>query len=69
MSNEVAKEGHIFVCLACSKRSRDKYGDQPIDHGWDVSCVMRAEEFAEDRLVIGEHGRVSEIKSDDITRT
>ena len=40
--NEVASEGQVFVCGACGKRSRDRYGDQKIDWGWDVSCMMHA---------------------------
>jgi len=38
--NEIAPEGQVFVCSACGKRSKDKYGDQKIDRGWDVSCML-----------------------------
>jgi hypothetical protein len=37
-----APEGQIFVCSACGKRSKDKYGDEKIDQYWDVSCVINA---------------------------
>jgi hypothetical protein len=40
--NEVAPEGQVFVCAACGKRSKDRYGDQKIDRGWDVSCMLNA---------------------------
>jgi hypothetical protein len=52
MSNVVAGEGKVFVCTACAKRSKDKYGDQAIDKGWDVSCTMNALLCYEDGLVI-----------------
>lgn len=42
MSNVVAKDGTVFICAACGKRSQDKYGDQAIDDGWDESCMMHA---------------------------
>ena len=42
MANKVAPEGQIWVCAACGKRSKDKYGEQPIDQGWDVSCMLNA---------------------------
>jgi hypothetical protein len=40
--NLKAAEGTVFVCAACGKRSQDLYGDQRIDAGWDVSCVLHA---------------------------
>jgi hypothetical protein len=40
--NQVAPEGQVYVCGACGKRSRDKYGDQKISYGWDVSCMLHA---------------------------
>lgn len=30
----------MWLCFACAKQSHDKYGTDPISHGWDVSCVM-----------------------------
>ena len=42
MANEVAGSGQVFVCSACGKRSRDKYGYQKIDSGWDESCMLNA---------------------------
>ena len=52
MSNKIAPEGSVYVCLACGKRSKDKYGDDPINSGWDVSCVLNSEVFKESQLEI-----------------
>jgi len=40
--NQLAKEGQVFVCGACGKRSKDRYGEEAIDLGWDVSCAVSA---------------------------
>jgi hypothetical protein len=48
--NQTAKKGQVFVCGACGKRSKDKYGDQAIDEGWDVSCSMHAILCKEDSI-------------------
>ena len=40
--NIFADEGYIFICLACGKRSNDLYGTDPIDKGWDESCMINA---------------------------
>lgn len=40
--NETAKKGQVFVCHACGKRSKDKYGDEAIDKGWDESCMLNS---------------------------
>lgn len=42
MSNAVAPAGTIYVCGACGKLSRDKYGMQALSRGWDESCMMNA---------------------------
>lgn len=42
MPNRIAPEGEIFVCGACGKRSRDQYGYEAIDRGWDESCMLNA---------------------------
>lgn len=66
MSNEKAVDNMIYVCYACGKRSKDKFGKEAISYGWDVSCVMncgleREEDLKiEEGLVVkinrGEHG-------------
>ena len=52
----------VWVCLACGKMSKDKYGEQALNKGWDVSCMLNSQEFDSDRLVIGDDGRVKEVK-------
>lgn len=54
--NEIAPEGQVWVCGACGKRSRDKYGDQRINHGWDESCMLNSVLCYEDKLVFNEQG-------------
>lgn len=39
---KVAPTGYVYICGACGKRSRDIYGDQAIDRGWDVSCFINS---------------------------
>jgi hypothetical protein len=51
--NEVAPKGQVFVCAACGKRSKDRYGDQKIDRGWDVSCMLNAVLCYEEKSEIG----------------
>ena len=45
-------EKTIWVCLACGKRSMDKYGENPIDYGWDASCMLNSREVYEDKVVV-----------------
>ncbi len=40
--NQVAPKGKLWICLVCGRRSLDKYGDQCIDRGWDVSCMLNS---------------------------
>lgn len=42
MPNEIAPEGQVFVCRYCGKRSKDRFGFQKIDYGWDESCMLNA---------------------------
>jgi len=51
----------IWVCLACGKRSNDKFGDNPIDKGWDAACVINSQEYYEDECILDENGRVKEM--------
>jgi hypothetical protein len=55
--NHIAPPGMVYVCAACGKRSRDRYGDKAIDRGWDVSCFMHSVLCKESTLEI-EDGRV-----------
>jgi transposase-like protein len=40
--NIVAPEGQVWVCAACGKQSKDKYGYQKISRGWDESCMLNS---------------------------
>lgn len=62
MGNHTAPKGQVYVCGVCGKRSRNKYGDQPIDHGWDINCMMHAVLVYENSTQLGENSRV--IKAD-----
>lgn len=55
--NSMAPEGTVWVCAACGKRSRDRYGTKPIDWNWDVSCTLNAMLCRVDSLVMA-NGRV-----------
>ncbi len=44
----IAPSGQVFICGACGKRSRDIYGDQAIDQGWDSSCFINSHLMPED---------------------
>lgn len=57
--NDEAPEGQVFVCGACGKRSKDRYGFKAISHGWDESCMLNAVlcwenslEFNEDNTMV-----------------
>jgi hypothetical protein len=41
--NELAPSGFVWCCMACGKRSRDLYGYQVIDRGYDASCMLNAQ--------------------------
>lgn len=63
MSNEVAKEGFLFVCHACGKTSKDMYGELAISYGWDESCMLNCGKYSLSLLVYdADGGRVIEIK-------
>ena len=64
MSNELAPRGSVWVCCACGKMSKDHYGDKAINYGWDVSCIMNSQIFKKKLLVIGDDGRVKEVRSE-----
>jgi hypothetical protein len=41
MRDRIAPAGTIWVCGACGKTSRDRYGDAD-SRGWDSSCMLHA---------------------------
>lgn len=58
--NEVAPEGQVFVCGACGKRSRDRYGFRSVDRGYDESCMLNAVLCHEERqLRVNDRGEMS----------
>ena len=58
----IAPEGKIWICLACGKTAKNKYGPPDCMKGWDASCVMNSALVDEKYVVYGEDGRVKEIK-------
>lgn len=60
-SNIIAPDGMVFVCHACGKRSKDLYGEQKIDRGWDESCMMNSV-LCDEKSIVMKNGVV--IKAD-----
>ncbi len=56
----------VWVCMACGKRSKDRYGKEAINKGWDVSCMINAQRFNSNELVLNEEGRVIKIVNTDV---
>lgn len=43
LEERIAKPGTIWVCSACGKTARDRYGiEGEHDRGWDESCMLKA---------------------------
>lgn len=43
MEERVAPDGKLWVCGACGKVAKDRYGiDGEHSFGWDASCMMNA---------------------------
>ena len=63
----LAPEGQIYVCMACGKTSKTKYGYDKQDkdvamYGWDVSCMLNSRLIPEKWVVErSEGGRVLKI--------
>jgi hypothetical protein len=57
--NRLARPGTVYACSCCGKRSRDHYGTQPIDHGWDESCMMNCYLVRENSIELNADGRVA----------
>jgi hypothetical protein len=56
--NRVAPAGQVWVCGACGKRSRDRYGEHPISRGWDEACMLNAVLCLESSLEFDNAGRL-----------
>jgi hypothetical protein len=40
--NRRAHDGYAYQCTACGKKSRDQYGIEPINYGFDESCALNS---------------------------
>lgn len=61
MPHKPAPDGQVYVCCACGKRSKDVYGEHPIDKGWDESCALNCVLCKESHLVFDRRSRVCEV--------
>lgn len=59
--SRIAPEGFLWVCHACGKTSRDRYGGPDAMPWWDSSCAINSGLHRESALVRGPDGRVREI--------
>jgi hypothetical protein len=57
--NEIALPGTIWVCGACGRVSKDRYGYEKLHSGWDESCISNAFLCRENSLVYGDNGLVT----------
>jgi transposase-like protein len=57
--DRIAPAGKLWVCHACGKTSRDRYGD-PYSR-WDASCALNSGLHDETTLVRNEYDRVIRI--------
>lgn len=64
--NEIAPEGEVWVCQACGKMSKDKYGFQKISWGWDESCMLNSALFKESELVIEDNRVIKILRESDV---
>jgi hypothetical protein len=61
--DRIAPDGMTWVCCACGKTAKDRYGiEGERSPGWDEGCMMNAFLAEEVTLVRGPDGRVAEIK-------
>lgn len=59
MSDNIAPEGKLWVCLACGKTAKDQFGEEG---GWDESCTLNSYLYSESELERNADGRVTAIK-------
>lgn len=61
--NITAPPGQVWVCEACGKRSRDRYGNNQLSGvgAWDAGCVLNAILCYESKLTIDNDGFVTNI--------
>jgi len=63
---DLAPAGKVWVCIACGKTSRSRFGFDKdnkncCDPGWDVSCALNARLYDESQLERGPSGRVVKV--------
>lgn len=63
----LAQDGQVWICAACGKTSRTKYGfdddDRWVaDRGWDESCMLNAVLVYADSIQRNERGIVTAAK-------
>ncbi len=68
--NSIAPKGQVWVCTACGKISRDKFGMQRISYGYDESCMINSILCFEDKLVFDEtKSRVIKVLEDGVVKS
>lgn len=55
----IAPEGKMWVCHACGKTVKDRYGQR--GSSWDESCFLNSALYDETLLIYGDNGRVTRI--------
>lgn len=55
-------ESHVFVCLACGRRSCDRSGILALNPGWNFGCARRAVLLPSSSLKLDGSGLVVGIK-------
>ncbi len=58
MTQDIAQDGWVYVCMACGKTAKDPYNGP---RGWDESCFLNCELIEESKLVYRD-GSVVEVK-------
>ena len=61
-NNPLAPDGMLWVCFACGKTAKNRYGTGPrVSPRWDESCAMNSVLQPEEVLVYDDDGRVVRI--------
>lgn len=56
----IAPVGAIWVCTACGKTTRDRYGiDESSAIGWDASCMLNSILCRDDETLVKKGSRVT----------
>lgn len=51
----IAPEGKLWVCHACGKTAKDRYGEEG---GWDESCMLNSGLYDVAKLIFHNSGRL-----------